>query len=249
MTARLLLDIGNSRVKWGVLDAGRLVATGALAHSGEAHAWPEAVPPRLAGALAANVAGAGPARSLAASLRRHAGVELEFLSTAREGWGVVCGYRDPARLGVDRWAAMIGARARHRDALLVVDAGTALTIDALAAGGRHLGGMIVPGLSLLGAALTRSTSDIADSGDDEPDAEGIALFADDTGRAVLNGARIALAGAVRAARGLFDRAAESPRIVLTGGDAPRILGLLEADVEHRPHLVLEGLAVVAGGKA
>ena len=137
----------------------------------------------------------------------HCDCDVHFARSTASACGVTNSYRQPRRLGVDRWVAMIGAWSEFESSCLVVDAGTAVTIDAIDDTGQHLGGQILPGVALMARALASNTSDIPD-----------------TSR--------------RSARG----EGHSPALVLTGGDASRILSSLKTEPNHRPHLVLQGLA-------
>jgi type III pantothenate kinase len=173
----------------------------------------------------------------------HCNCEVHFARAEREGYGVTNSYRRPRRIGVDRWVAMIGARAEFRAALCVVDAGTAVTIDAMDRDGVHLGGMIVPGLAMMADALHANTSEIPPARKSAAaSANDLQVFANTTEGAVQNGALTAISGAVERAVRLMRAAGFRPKVVLTGGDASRILKLLDASVLHRPNLVLEGLA-------
>jgi type III pantothenate kinase len=173
----------------------------------------------------------------------HCDCEVRFAHVERSGWGVTNGYRQPRRMGVDRWVAMVGAWGECRAACLVVDAGTAVTLDALDADGRHLGGQIIAGVEMMMRALTASTSDIPPvkpaSGKSK---DGIGMFAASTAEAVREGARNAVAGAIERAFRTLQSEAYEPVLVLTGGDASRILSALGETPLHRPHLVLQGLA-------
>ncbi|HZD54235.1 MAG TPA: type III pantothenate kinase, partial [Woeseiaceae bacterium] len=142
-----------------------------------------------------------------------------------------------------RWVAMVGARAEFNSALCVVDAGTAVTIDAVDRDGMHLGGLIVPGLRLMREALHVSTSDLPPAKrPGSSAAEGMELFATTTEGALDKGTMTAICGAIERAVGRLRANGYRPKIVLTGGDASRILKQLNGDVMHRPNLVLQGLA-------
>jgi type III pantothenate kinase len=233
----LLFDAGNTRLKWGVLDGGVIARTGSitqetLRESGF-NALTTRLPRRIDRVLACNVAGATFATRLSGVIGIHCNTDVHFVRSEESGHGLVSGYTNPRQLGVDRWIAMIGARAQLKGALLVVDAGTAVTIDAVDREGRHLGGRIVPGIHLMCDALNTETSDIAKAAAARRRPGAAAgPFAHDTKAAVLGGATSAICGAI----------APRPVVVLTGGDASRILPLLDGKPVHRPNLVLEGLA-------
>lgn len=249
---KLLLDLGNTRLKAGLGDDGGGVRLlGEALHRGRemADALAESLGGAEGGAMddavesawCANVAGEAAGRELAAAVRGRAGVPTRFLRAVPEACGVQCAYPEPAHLGADRWAALLGARALTGAACLVADAGSALTLDAMAAGGRHLGGWILPGQAMMLEALAARTGDLArlraagarDAGTG---------FPVDSGPAMEAGARLAAVGAVRAARERLEAHAGGPaRLLVTGGDAGFLLAAF-ADAEHAPELVLRGLA-------
>jgi type III pantothenate kinase len=154
----LAIDAGNTRIKWGAHDGRGWAATGAIATADSARAgdaWSSL--PHIDGAIASNVAGPGVARDLAAACGAR-GVTLRVIESQAVQAGVVSGYRDPAQLGADRWAALVAAHAAGGGHKLVVNAGTALTVDALTGEGRFLGGLIVPGPALMRRSLDRGTA-------------------------------------------------------------------------------------------
>lgn len=249
----LLFDVGNTRVKWGVADDGRILRTGSairdsLKSSGFS-ALTNRLPRRVDAVLVSNVAGAGFGSRLSSVIGIHCDTEVHFAHAEKSAFGVTSAYRQPRRLGVDRWVAMIGARSEFKGALCVVDAGTALTIDAMDSKGRHLGGQIIPGLAMMGRVLADDTSDIGSPSKVTKDVtRGMGMFANSTRQAVQAGALNAVCGAIERAETVMRSAGFRPRIILTGGDASRILKQLDDKVLHRPHLVLQGLAFMLQGK-
>jgi type III pantothenate kinase len=242
----LLMDVGNTRLKWGVLDDDQIHKTGHIAMRKIRDEGLGVLTSRLPHAVDAvhvsNVAGTTFATRLSGVIGMHCGCDVHFAKSAREACGVRCGYRQPRRLGVDRWVAMIGAWAEIESACVVVDAGTAVTIDVIDDDGQHLGGQIFPGVRLMFEALAASTSDIPAVGRQLPAATGLDMFGDSTSKAVQNGAWNAVAGAVDRAITTLRSNAYDPAVVLTGGDASRMLTALGTEPLHRPHLVLQGLA-------
>ncbi len=243
----LLLDVGNSRIKWGVLKDGAIRRTGHISRDriGDQGlgALTTRLPRRVETVLVSNVAGTSFGTRLSGVVGMHCGVDVHFARSRREACGVVNSYRQPRQLGVDRWVAMIGARAEFQTTCLIVDAGTAVTLDALDASGRHLGGEIIPGVGLMAASLADETSDIpAVRRKAAGDRGSLAMFANTTAAAVGQGALNAVAGAIERAARILCSEVEEPVVVLTGGDASRILTSLDDAAEHRPHLVLQGLA-------
>lgn len=246
----LLLDVGNTRLKWAQLVDGRLGARGALLHRGVTpQAWVAALD-SVAGeprAIAvANVAGPGIAHAIGEWALARFGLRPRFLRAAAQAGGVINAYREPETLGVDRWLGLVGAWRRVQGPLVCIAAGTALTVDAVDAGGRHLGGLIVPGYPLMTDALLKHTSEIAPGVARAPaDADG--LFGRNTAAAVEQGALNALAAlGARAIDATARRVGAMPRVFVGGGDSARLLPLLERPAELAPDLVLEGLALVAG---
>ncbi len=241
------MDVGNSRIKWGVLEDGAIRRTGHISRDRIGQhglvALTSRLPRRVETVLVSNVAGTSFATRLSGVVGMHCDVDVHFAHSEREACGVVNSYRQPRRLGVDRWVAMIGARAEFQTTCLIVDAGTAVTIDALDATGRHLGGEIIPGVGLMAASLADQTSDIpAVRRKASGDGGGLTIFANTTAAAVGQGALNAVAGAIERAARILRSEVEEPIVVLTGGDASRILKSLGVAAEHRPHLVLQGLA-------
>lgn len=244
----LLIDIGNTRIKWARVLRGRLTAQRSIpSDQGD-----RAVFARLVGAgsdpvCAVNVAGPAVERALRAAVRAAGLPPPRLLAsearTSVAGGLLVNGYREPWRLGADRWAAMLGARAltRGRVALCVIDIGTAMTADFVEADGRHRGGYIVPGPQLAVGSLLAGTQGIRRRA-----ASGAVRTGGPWPRSTLPaielGSHVACAGMIeRVAREARSTLGSRPRIVLTGGAAPSVLPLVEAAVTHEPDLVLQGL--------
>ena len=241
----LALDLGNTRVKWalhpgGLPVAGRFIAGGAV-DLDDIDSLPERCQPAgpLSRIAACSVAGSA-ADAAIERLAARLAVPLQRVQPTAIAAGVRNLYGVPGNLGADRWAALVAARARSRGAALVVDAGTAMTVDALAADGRFLGGLIVPGYDLMRSALARATARLpVAAGRFDP-------FPRSTDDAIVTGALQAMAGAVSRTRDALLAAGESaPQLVLTGGSAPLLLPVLEGFAPlHVPSLVLEGVLVL-----
>jgi type III pantothenate kinase len=248
---QVVIDVGNTRIKWAQVDDGRLSKAASAQHRGATEralsTLAAALPRNLSRAIVANVAGDAIARPLAELLRAGWRVVPEFVAVQAEQFGVTCAYSDPSRLGIDRWIAVLAAYHLAPGAACVIDAGTAATFDAVDSHGRHLGGLIMPGPQLLAAALDRNTSDIGATLAAGPPPSGLDLLGKNTDAAVGNGAMLALAGALdRAAEAVETALVERATVFLTGGDALMLRGWLETEVELRADLVLEGLALFSG---
>ena len=161
----LVVDIGNTRVKWARVIDGRLTMQRAAAHrswrTGDFAKTIFGGARGITRVIVASVGGGRADQRLSAAARRSSGVIPEFIVSTRRLGGVTTAYTEPWRFGVDRYAAVIGAHAFiPRRALCVVDVGTAVTIDLVNARGYHLGGAIIPGPQLQVQSLLRNTSGI-----------------------------------------------------------------------------------------
>lgn len=244
----LLVDIGNSRIKWAWLTDGRLGRARAAEYAG----WrPAEFARRLIDTrrnieriLVSNVAADAVSDALTSGARLAGAPAPERVITRRNACGVTVGYIDPWRLGVDRLLAMIGAHRRFpRRPVCAVAVGTAMTIDLVGADGRHWGGAIIPAPPLMTTSLLDGTSGIRRRAQGGASGRGPALFGRSTRAAVEQGSRYAAAAtvdrAVGEARELIGR---KPEVVLTGGGAQSLRPLIGSANIIVPDLVLEGLA-------
>ena len=243
----LLVDIGNSRVKWARLDGSALGEQRAADHTAWSPSDWRAVLLADGGVqrvVAASVAGGASLAALDAAVRTATGRGIERVTTQRAAAGVVNGYADPSLLGVDRWLAAIGAYRRARGPCAVADIGTAATFDVVDGEGRHRGGYIVPGPRLMVGSLLRNTSDLESFHAGSPPG-GSAGFADNTRDAIERGCRLALAAWVeRCAADAARLIGVRPQVFVTGGAGAELLPDLRIEVEQAPDLVLQGLAEV-----
>jgi type III pantothenate kinase len=245
----VLVDIGNTRIKWATLADGRLVRRGGAVHRDSLDAAIAAFSAELPARpriIAANVAGDAVAERLRAVVAARPGASLELVATTAERFGVRCAYAEPRRLGVDRWVAVLAAYHAARGAACAIDAGTAVTFDAVDSAGMHLGGLILPNAGLLAAALDRNTSNIGRTAAAPAVARGLDLLGRTTDEAVAHAAWLALAAALDRAVATVRRSlGTQPVVYMTGGDADALQGWLETQTELRADLVLEGLALFA----
>lgn len=236
----LAVDAGNTRIKWGIHDGRGWIASGAVPTDEAATlavAW--RTTPGIHRAIASNVAGPGVAADLSAAIAR-AGVALQLVESQREQLGVANGYRDPGQLGSDRWAALIAAHRAERGHKLVVNVGTAMTVDALTADGQFLGGLIVPGPALMRRSLDRGTAGLRQTEGTFHD------FPRGTPDAITSGAVQACAGAIERMRdAMVERGTPPGRIILSGGAAAEIEAHLPLAFTRHENLVLDGLLLIA----
>ena len=244
---RLLVDVGNTAVKWGLYEAGEFIAADRIVHRDYnlieqlTRYWASLQPPDEV--FIANVAGEQLANALAAWIRQQWSLTPRFASTTDVACGVTNAYPVAADLGVDRWAALIGAHHHNRDAVCIVDCGTAITMDMLAADGHHQGGLIIPGVELLKQVVREDTAGVKPAAEMQV----TTLFANSTGAGVHSGAVYMAVAAID--RVISDVAATQDHdfeVVITGGDVGLILPLLACPASHDSTLVLKGLAILAG---
>ncbi len=245
----LLLDLGNTRLKWGIWSGTRaspepqLTAHGAMSQQSIETLASElgAQQTRPRSALGCAVAGAVATARVDAQLAS-LGLRCDWVHSPAQQCGVRNGYTNPSLLGPDRWAALIGARMRcAHGPVLVISVGTAVTIDCLASDGRFLGGVILPGFGLMLKALEMGTAGL-----NVPEGE-LREFPNNTSDALMTGGALAISGAARQMHERLTRLeGRAPLVLLTGGAAPKLelaLGLPHQTVDH---LVFEGLLRIAG---
>jgi type III pantothenate kinase len=247
----LLIDIGNTRIKWATLTPQGLSSQAAAAHAG----WNQqqlidtvlqatSAPSRV---FVSNVGGLHMADLLQAAVQERWQLAPRFVATAPQAYGVSNGYADHRKLGVDRWLGIIAAHAMQPRAACIVSVGTAMTIDGVTAEGKHLGGVIVPGPDLMVSSLMRNTSDIMRHAEQGEVAN--RLFADNTLGAVSQGAKHAAAALIeRAIDAMRVPLQTTPILLLTGGAATGLEQLIETPCVAVPDLVLRGLSVIVNAE-
>ena len=234
----LVIDAGNSRIKWGLWEDRGFVARGAVLTERPSdladalHALPRATK-----AIGSNVAGVVVEAQIDQVLSPW-GVRAQWIRSQPSQCGVVNSYIDPVQLGTDRWAALVGAHTKFAEACIVVNAGTAVTIDALTADGRFLGGLILPGIELMGSALSSGTARLPrEIGKFE-------AFPTTTANAIYSGALQGICGAIER----MERALTSTgqvRVVVSGGAGEVVSTHIGRPVTTAADLVLDGLVAIA----
>lgn len=229
---QLLVDVGNSRIKYAELRDGRLGPVIVRSHDGHPADALEAI---LATVQARHIVMVDVTGEGAKCAERYASV-TQVLATA-EAFGVKSAYFSPGLLGADRWVALVAARGITVEAVCVVDAGSALTVDLMDASGQHLGGWIAPGLRMSVHALSKNTQQVRVDGGEF---EASVVLGRTTEEAVGN-------GAINAALGMVERALQQhpSKLLLTGGDAESLSSFIP-HAEVVPDMVLQGLARWAG---
>lgn len=233
----LLLDIGNSRIKWVLAEDGVWALQGVVDRADEAglrHAFAALPPPPRI--LASNVAGEDAAQQVRAACAAWP-CEVEFITAQAEQCGVRNAYEQPTQLGSDRWAALIAAWHRVHAACLVVNCGTATTVDALSPEGEFLGGLILPGIDMMQHSLAAGTAQLSTAAGNWRE------FPHCTADAMFSGAIQATVGAIRLQ---FDALAAygAVRCLLSGGAAGSVQAHLNLPLDRVDNLVLQGLQVI-----
>lgn len=241
----LLVDIGNSRMKWGWWDGHQMHGGGAGRHGGELPAEflqsaPRGVVPTKV--LVSSVAGPALNDALRDTVQYHWSADCRFLVSPPAALGVRNAYAQPATLGPDRWAVLMAAWSQGLAPACIVDCGTAVTVDVLDGTGCHRGGVIFAGLHLSRDALGRGTYRLQSVGEG-----GLPVLAADTATAIRTGTLQALTGSIGyLIQQVTGELKASPTLLLTGGDAELVADKLE---QYNPtvqlDLVLRGLVVMA----
>lgn len=254
---KLLLDIGNSRIKVGTVDQNGLTLYSAIDRSHLTGANPgltdskvkvpllSLLPSAASGCLASSVADPNFNRSVEQAL---APMSVNWVTSGTAVAGVTNAYPDPSQLGVDRWVAMLGLRFHfgvEHPPIVLANFGTATTIDTLSPDNRFEGGLILPGITMMHDALARGTANL-------PRARGdIEAFPTSTVSAISSGVTAAQVGAVARQLTLVQRRfGQAPVLCVSGGACAAVLRDLSGDLPHvaireLPHVVLEGLALLA----
>jgi type III pantothenate kinase len=236
----LAVDAGNSRVKWALHDGRVFVRDGwvTLADLDALDAQWASLPAPSA-IVVANVAG----DAVAGQLRKFSGrwqSVPRWAASTRSQAGVSNRYEEPSQLGVDRWAALIGARSFSSDPCVVVNAGTAMTVDALDAQGEFIGGIIIPGFDLMHESLAANTARLsAERGN-------FTAFPRTTRDAITSGAVQALCGAVERMReAMLAAGHREPVLIFSGGAGELVARHMGRPVRIVDKLVLAGLVQIA----
>ncbi|MFK7893814.1 MAG: type III pantothenate kinase [Granulosicoccus sp.] len=242
---RIVVDIGNSRFKSAIDDGAGLHSLNAFAwkdiflHEVLKEVWLEALDGRIPeSVIVSNVAGERLLPNLSAWCLTHFHIEPVAVRSAARFQGLINGYADPYSFGVDRWAAMVGARSEHSGALCVIDSGTATTVDLVDARGQHLGGAILPGIYTMRRSLGKYTDALfAADGEMNP-------FSDNTASGIAGGTGFASVGAMDRMVAEAKKQAGPVTTIVTGGESEILESLMASPVIRDPLLVLKGVSLL-----
>jgi len=233
----LCIDAGNSRVKWRLTDNGQQLAQGAQLTSEivAGKALDFSTIKSASEIRIASVAGEKIVEQLQQQLCQQFSSPIRMAAVSATLGELSCAYEDPQTLGIDRWLAIAAAHQQYQEPLMVIDAGSAITIDIVGPGGQHVGGYIAPGLRLMHDALWDNTSDVrvVGSGTEE-----LWLPGKNTQQAVNKGCLLSAVSTIESL------AAQFPvRIVITGGDAKILMQAISLSADYHSNLVLDGLLI------
>jgi len=231
------IDAGNTRIKWRVLDQGQVVSSGdQLTESvRQLAALDITCAESIQRIRLSSVAGS----DIIESLQNQFDCLLEVAVVDESAAGITCGYKDYQQLGVDRWLAVIAAYKKVTSSVIVVDAGSAVTIDIVDTDGAHQGGYIIPGLRLMHQALWQGTEHIKV---EVKAVANITVPGRSTDDAVDKGCLLLLVSTIEALVEEYNC-----KLFITGGDGLMLRDLLKVPADYHPDLVLEGLAVADVG--
>ena len=249
----LAIDIGNTRLKWALYDAPHPGAT--LLRQGAVFLetiddladteWKDL--PQPSSMLGCVVAGDAVRRRVEEQMGLW-DIEPRWVVPSAHEAGLTNGYDYPSRLGADRWVSLAGARARvlaagEKRPAMVVMVGTAVTVDALDADGRFLGGLILPGFGLMLRALEQGTAGLKVPTGDVVD------FPTNTSDALMSGGANAIAGAIeRQTRLLKQRTGQEPLLLMTGGAAVKLAPTVDLPFETVDTLIFDGLLLIQASR-
>lgn len=244
---QLLVDVGNSRIKWAYWNGVTFCHEQAANHRGSNfdrflhQIWRDADKPESV--WVANVAGSEIEEALSSWVGTIWEQEPVFLTTQTHAFGVMNGYQNPTQLGLDRWLGIVAAfnQCGKEKPVCIIDCGTSLTLDVVSADGQHLGGLLLPGVHTMRQAL----SDFTDGCKFQDQSAGLKtdLLAQNTQEAMIGGTLFAAVAYVDRFLDEMELELKQPlEICMTGGEAELLSNLMDRQVHVRPNLVLEGLA-------
>lgn len=243
----LVIDIGNTRLKWGWFDSNGLLIGDPVVHKGAdvepylEEKWTFAVAPRKV--VISCVANDDVLIRVINWLQEHWQINAERFVSPEQHGGLRNAYEDPERLGSDRWLAMFEAYQMLKTTVCVVDCGSAITIDAIDSQGQHLGGLILPGFNAMRSSLGQNTNLLVDS----VDASANFQLANSTQKAIAMGTSYAISSLVmKTISWLEQETSDAVQCIITGGDAEKLSAILEYKHIVDKDLVIKGLVRTAG---
>lgn len=242
--ASLLVDIGNSYLKWGVDSEQGFVFGGSCKSAPElidtlfAHQFKRLIPDDM---FVACVGDKSVQQKLFEKAKSSWNIDAELMASPAKGCGITNAYADYEKLGSDRWAAMVAAFDKIKGPVCVVSSGTAVTLDAVNSKGEHLGGLIIPGYGLMQDCLQHGTRmDIRNNTSSTIQFE----LGQSTEGCIQQGVAVAISSMVDRVFKKLQTELPGIRLILTGGDAESLHNQLGCESSIDSHLVLKGLGII-----
>ena len=243
----LLVDIGNTAIKWALKDSDNLMEMsrqqypvnvnesffiGCLANVNKADK-----------VLATCVASSEVWQGFTNTVNSLWGIKAERVVSESNGYGVINGYEKPTELGSDRWCALIAAYHESNSDVIVISCGSAITIDIVNQSGEHLGGYILPGLVMMKRSLAEHTAQVKVN---TPLSESNTISpARTTSGCVAAGINLAAVSVIEAVIKQQLKHSSNLQCFLTGGDADTVAEYLTTEYVMLPDLIIRGLAFIA----
>lgn len=242
---KLLIDAGNTRIKWQLRDEGSVLASGA-GNLDDGELFTGIASPQwksLSGIAVSTVRSEAARLQLEQAIAGYTTVPVRFYWTRKQFGSLTCAYSDPSTMGADRWHAMVGAWSQIAGSCVVVDAGSAITIDWIDGRGNHTGGYILPGRMMMTGSLRQATARVLFE-------DSAAMLSTAPGRSTAECVFHGVNWLMQVLASELGRSSTIP-VLVTGGDGFYIKKALDSmggscTVESRlcPGLVLDGLALV-----
>ena len=242
----LCIDVGNSRIKWCVWQANDMqhntVAEYELQRLDNLLVkWFSNIEQQ--DVFISSVAGDQVNEVIALWFSKAWQKQVSFVESERQQLGVVNSYKEVRQMGVDRWVAMLAAYQRYQSAICVIDCGTAVTLDIVDESGKHLGGLIMPGLNMMRQSLFQGANGIRCQDGNEP------LLANNTSDAVSGGCFHLLVSGLNSLYVQYKKQTKNKMVcVVTGGDGEKISKNMDGDCQFEADLILYGLRLIAESK-
>lgn len=240
----LLIDMGNTRIKWAGLSSNELLVHPPITHNrqikqlADRHFSRLEVPSKL---VVASGLDAVLEQELVSWVTQHWSCPLEFLRTPKQALGVTNAYSEPRDLGIDRWLNLLACHHLLEGAACIVDCGTAVTVDAIDENGHHLGGCILPGLAMMRESLNQAGQiDLSDY-----EASMLSSVNASTKEGVVCGTLYAVSKAIDAILDDMSKLLQnSVTCVITGGDAEHVLPYLGSKPSYERDWSLKGMQIL-----
>jgi type III pantothenate kinase len=240
---KLLVDMGNSSIKWASLEGEELSEQQWIPYNNDSltQAWLKLLVPTQI--VISNVASVEKVELIKNWIKLHWRLQANFIKSTHYQCGVKNAYDNPEQLGVDRWLALLAAHKLEKGTVCVVDCGTAITLDVLSANGNHQGGLIMPGLTTMHNALLSNT-DLLTYLNKNTYSPQQGFLAQNTHNGISLGSLYAVIGLLEYVKNTFAKQGNPLKLILTGGSVPALKPFLQKPYFYIPDLVLQGLQTI-----